>query len=135
MSDLTSYSEQQYMEWCFDGDSFDTPPSELYVALHTGDPGNDGDANEVDGAGYDRVQTDLSDWNVSGSGPTEAVNQVDIEFPTADEDWGVIEHTSIWAGPDDTDEVLWQGELDSTAEITDGDTFIFEDGDFEARLD
>ena len=64
-----------------------TPPTEIYLALYTSDPGDTDTGNEVSGGGYERML-------VTFTSPSNKLiyNADDIEFPEATADWGVITH-------------------------------------------
>lgn len=64
-----------------------TPPTEIYLALYTSDPGDTDTGNEVSGGGYERML-------VTFTSPSNKLsyNANDIEFPEATADWGVITH-------------------------------------------
>jgi len=135
MTDIASWLEARIMEYVFDGTEPPTPPSELYVGLHTGDPGEDGSSNEVSASDYSRKQTSLSIWTVSGSGPTEAENSNAISFPRAENNWGAVSHGSLW---DDTagsnGNCLWKGDLNSTQTIETDDRMVIGSNEFTATI-
>ena len=136
MSDLTSWFEQQIQEWWADGADFPTPPTNIYIALHTGDPGNDASANEVTAGDYSRAETQLSDWSVSGSAPTNVTNSVEIQFDAATSSWGTISHISLWTSTQGGGgNPIWEGDLNNAREIQDGDRFVFPADEFDADLD
>lgn len=136
MSDLAAYLETEVMEWVFDGASFDSPPSNVYVGLHTADPGEDGSSAEVSAGDYSRASTSPGDWSVSGDGPTSATNATEIRFDVAQNDWGTVDHVSLWdADVGDGGNCLWQGALDNSREILTDDRLVFPSGDFDADLD
>lgn len=97
MSDFTAYIEAQIANWMTQDTQFDTPPSNIYVGLHTGDPTNSGDQNEVSAADYSRLSTSPSDWTVlSGDGPTTFENANEVLFPAAQNNWGTISYVTLW---------------------------------------
>ena len=65
-------------------------PAALYIGLHTGDPGADGTANELDYTDYERQSIAFVDADASGS-----VNSADILFPETDEIVGDATHFSV----------------------------------------
>lgn len=79
-----------------------TPAGVVWVSLHTGDPGEDGQtANEATGAGYARVSTVAVDWDVAddSTSPATTQNASVIQFPLATGDWsGAVDFTffAIW---------------------------------------
>lgn len=134
MSNITTYLEGAVQEWAFDGSSFPTAPSNLYLALHNGDPGNDGTSNELGAGDYSRASTGSGDWTTSGSGPTEAENNSEITFGEATSDWGTVSHVSIYDAQTGGNP-LWQGQLDSSKSVQTGDELIFRSNDIHIELD
>lgn len=134
MTDLTTYLEAKIQEWWADGTAFPAAPSNVYVALHTGDPGNDASANEVAAGDYSRAETAAADWSVTGSGPTHVENANEIQFSTATSDWGTISHVSLWDASTGGN-ALWQGELDTSRTVNTDDRLVFPVGDFDVDLD
>lgn len=136
MTDLTTYLENQVQTWWADGTAFDAAPSNVYIGLHTGDPGDDASANEVSAADYSRLQTSPSDWTVSGGAPTHVENANELQFPVAQNNWGTISHVSLW-----TSDVggggnpLWEGDLDQSRTVETDDRLVFPAGDFDVDLD
>lgn len=125
MSDIGTDLEEAVMDWVFEEASMPSPPTNLYVGLHTGPPGNDGTDNEVDASDYDRFETTPGEWDrLAGSGPSEAENNTDIEFPEAASDWGVITHVSLWTTEDNSGMCLYQTQLDSSISVELGDIFL-----------
>ena len=75
-----------------------TPLSNIWVALHTADPGEAGSAvtNEATYTNYARVAVPRSSagWTVSGTDPTQVVNAATITFPTCGITGNTITHWS-----------------------------------------
>lgn len=86
-----------------------TPVGVIYVAMNTGDPGEDGQtANEASGGSYARVLTAASDWNAATDAtPSVTSNANAVAFATATADWS--------AGADMTNFSLWKS-LSGTTE-------------------
>jgi len=138
MSNVAAYLEAEVMEWCFNAAGFDAAPTDLYVGLHTGDPGNDGSANEVSASDYTRAATTDADWSVFASdGPKDATNANEIRFDTAQNAWGTVSHVTIWTDTiaNGGGDCLWQGPIDSARDIQSGDRFVFPADDFDLSLD
>lgn len=97
--DMTTYMRNEVRKHVFRTGSF-TKPSALYFALHTGDPGAAGSANEVStggGSAYARVALDPLDANWSAEATHgETKNQSDITFPVPGANWGTVSYMSIW---------------------------------------
>jgi len=125
MSDFTNYTENNIVEWLVGGNDMPSAPSSIYVALHTDNPTNSGDENEVTASGYSRIQTDTVDWNIENN---EFENLDDILFDEAEEDWGEVSHFSLWDGSTSSDNALVQSELERTRDIQIGDAPVFRDG-------
>lgn len=98
----------------------------VWVALHNSDPTNSGEENEVNAAGYSRVETTANgDWTRTGD---TFENAVDIEFDVAEENWGEVTHFSLWDGSADTDNAIASSTLDASRTIEDGDQAVFRAG-------
>lgn len=66
----------------------------VYVSLHTADPGATG-ASEVPATNnYSRKQTAPADWNAAGS--KSATNANVLTFATPSGSWGTITHAGLW---------------------------------------
>lgn len=132
--DFSEYTEEIFGEYIFEGESTPEPPNVLYVALHSGDPGDNGLANELDASDYDRIQTDHDDWQFdSGPNPSTWVNDTDFSFGIAEANWGVVSHASIWDGPIGDDNCLYAGSVDEK-DIDEGDEVVFREGLINARI-
>jgi len=128
MSDFTDYSESNIVSWIVGGQDMPTAASNIYVGLHTSDPTDTGENNEVSTASYSRVSTTAgTDWNITNN---TFDNAIDIIFPEAQEDWGTITHFSLWNGSpnDGTNNALAYSVLDSSRDILTGDSAVFRDG-------
>lgn len=97
MTDLTHYGETQVLDWFSQGVDL-VAPTNLHVALHTADPGDNPDGTtEVTATDYARYQTATgTDWNVTGNAPRTTDNATEITFGTATNSWGTISHVSLW---------------------------------------
>jgi len=134
MADATDYIKNEFVNWLTNGASFDAPPSNIYVALHNGDPGSDASANELTASGYTRYNSSIpGDWNQPATGEFE--NAVDFVFQEATEEWGQVSHFSLWDGPDGTDNALAQDSLVSSVTITTGDAPVFRDGNLSGTFE
>lgn len=135
MSNIATDLEQEVLKAVFEGEVSFLPVDNVYVALHTEDPGNDADAGEVDADDYEREQTDPSIWEVDeeSGGPSDVTNVDEVRFTTAESDWGEITHVSAWDSETDGN-ALFQGELNEPRNIEEGDRFVFPEDDFDADL-
>ena len=107
MADLSNNVETEFLEWMVMGVGVRAVHADVYVALHTADPGEAPDGStEVDSGttNYARQQTAAGTaWTTTGN---EGSNANEISFPTATESWGTISHFSIWDGAATTDNPL-----------------------------
>jgi hypothetical protein len=126
MSDFTDYVEGSIVDWMVGGSDMPTAHSNVYVALHTGDPGETGDSNEVSTTSYSRASTSANgDWTRSGN---TFENAVDISFPQAQENWGTISHFSLWDGSSGSDNAIAYSALNSSRSVETDDSPIFRAG-------
>lgn len=115
-----------------------TRPTNWYVALHTGDPGELGTDNEVSNAnGYARTAVTFNAADNPSTGKTFVDNNGDITFSTASGGaWGTISHISIKSsasyGAGDT---YVKGALTASKTVSDGDTFQIQDTNLVITLD
>lgn len=130
MSGFTDYLEDKVLDHVFGGNAY-TAPTNLYVALYTVSPGDDGTGGtEVSGGGYAR-QT--ATFNVSGSSPTEATNAAAIEYPTATADYGTVVACAILDASSGGN-MLAYATLTSSKVVSTGDVFRFDQGDLDITL-
>lgn len=134
MSDLTDYAETEIRDWMSQGTDPDTAPGNLYVALHTSDPGDSPDGSTEVGAGdYDRVSTTTgTDWNTPGSNDFQNANE--ISFGTATSNWGTVSHVSLWDAATGGN-CLAAFALDSSKTIDTDDEATFAAGDLSFSID
>lgn len=99
-----------------------SPLTNLYVALHTSDPGAAGNqtTNEISYTSYARVAVsrNSSGWTVTGQtvSPT-----LDIDFPISTGGaGGTATHASIGTASSGTGKILWSGALSPTIAISTG---------------
>lgn len=93
----------------------------LYVALHTGDPGEAGTAatNESAYGSYARqaVARSAAGWTVSGN---QAVNFALIQFPECTSGSETITHVSITTAVSGTSKILYSGALSASRAVSSG---------------
>lgn len=93
----------------------------LYVALHTGDPGEAGNAttNECAYTSYARVAVARSGsgWTVSGNAVTNAAL---IQFPQCTGGSETATHFSITVAASGTSKILYKGSLSASLAISSG---------------
>lgn len=101
-------------------------PSQIYVSLHTGDPGEDG-TNEVTGGGYKRqLVTFSTPSNKQTSNPS------DIEFDNMPA--CTITHMGLWDAETEGN-FWWGGQLVVSKQLDAGDTVRFKAGDLDVILE
>lgn len=128
MSDFTDYSEIEIRDWMSQGTNVDAAPGNIYVALHTSDPGDSPSGSTEVGAGdYSRVSTTAgTDWDTTLN-PTGFDNTNTISFGQATSDWGTISHVSLWDAATGGN-CLAAYALDSSVTINTDDTLEFNAG-------
>lgn len=130
MTDQTTYTAEQMVQWATQNTAFDSPPSIVWVSLHTDDPTADGSQNEISDSGYSRQATDApDDWDYDADS-TSASNGVEIQFDAFDGDVGDVSHFALWDGDSETDNALFVSELNSTRTgMGSGDFIRFQTGE------
>lgn len=94
---MSDYSEEKTLKAWFGGVAF-TPPTTLYISLHTGDPGETAvPGNEVPyvDTGYTRIVSTFA-FSVHTDGRWKAANVGAVTFPKALLDWGLITHFGVF---------------------------------------
>jgi len=108
-------------------------PGNLYVALHTGDPGEAGDqsTNECDYTSYARVAVvrSAAGWTVASANVS---NAAEVAFPekTGEAD-DIATHFSVGKESAGATEMIGSGVLDASRTIRDGDTPTFAIGELD----
>ena len=108
-----------------------TPATHLYVGYSTANPGDSGSGlAEPSGNGYARVEHDA--WDAAASGATS--NTTDIEFPAASGgSWGTLTYTVVFDASTSGNQLLY-GSITPSQACPDGDTMVFDAGDFDVSL-
>jgi len=135
MSDFADYLEIAILRKCFRGTDFTTPTSTT-VHLHTGDPTEAGDQNEVDISDWDNYSEQIV--NVDGatspywtdatedSGRKVVSNVGVVDFGTASIITPVV--VSWVTVKDHLGNALYVGELPTPLTVNDGNPVSFPDG-------
>lgn len=100
-----------------------SPLTNLYVSLHTGDPGEAGSqtTNECAYTSYARVAVARSGsgWTVSGNSVSPAAN---IDFPEATGGTETATHFGVGTAASSTGKLLYKGAISPTISISTGVT-------------
>lgn len=98
-----------------------SPLTNLYVSLHTADPGEAGDqtTNEATYTSYARVAVARSGsgWTVTAN---EAVNAALVQFPQCTGGSNTITHVAVGTASSSTGKVLYKGALAASLEVSSG---------------
>lgn len=97
-----------------------SPLANLFVALHTADPGEAGtqSTNEANYTGYARVAVARgAGWTVTGNSVSPAAN---IQFPIATAGTNTITHWSIGVATSGATKVLFSGTCAPSISVTNG---------------
>ena len=113
-----------------------SPRTNLYVSLHTGDPGEAGDqtTNECAYTSYARVAVARSGsgWTVSGNAVSNAAA---ITFPQATGGSETATHFAVGTASSSTGKILYSGALSASLAISSGITPEFAIGDLDVTED
>ena len=95
--------------------------SNLYLALHTADPGETGvqTTSEATYTSYARVTVSRSGTGWTVSNPT-ATNAALVQFPTCTGSTNTITHVSIGTASSGTGQILVKGALNSSLSVSSG---------------
>lgn len=103
------------------------PLTDLYVSLHTADPGEAGDqtTSEATYTGYARVAVarDGTGWTVSGNSVSPAAN---ITFPQATAGTETITHFAVGTAASGTGKVLYSGTVSPNIAVSAGVTPVLD---------
>jgi hypothetical protein len=102
------------------------PLTNLYIALHTADPGEAGAQNTSECAytGYTRmaVARTTGGFTVSGTNPTQVVPAATISFPTCTAGSETATHASIGTSLSGAGKILYSGPITPNIAIANGVT-------------
>lgn len=112
------------------GDASGLQPSatagNLYVSLHTADPGETGtqNTNETSYTSYARVAVVRSavGWTVGGSAPTTAQNAAIVAFPQCTGGTPTITHFGVGTASSGAGKLLYSGALTASLAVSSGIT-------------
>ena len=112
-----------------------TAPTNLYVSLHTGNPGeaNDG-ANEISGSGYAREEVTFGDVTTVADVCSVSSN-VTVTFNQATSDYSAnVTYIGIYDALT-TGNLMFYGALSTQKQVTSGDVFQINSGSLTITLD
>jgi hypothetical protein len=111
--------EAQVIALTFNATALPWANANLYVALHTADPGEAGDqtTSEADYTGYARVAVarDSSGWTCSGN---EAENTAAITFGECTGGSNTITHVSVGLASSGASQILYSGALTASINVS-----------------
>lgn len=106
-----------------------SPLTNLYVALHTADPGETGDqtTSEATYTSYARVAVARTSggWTLSGTAPTQVANAAAVNFPACTGGSNTITHFSVGVATSGASKMLYGGALTSSLAVSNGITPSF----------
>lgn len=144
MTAMSDFWENKLNDFLLRGQAY-TPPTTVYVGLHTATPGDSGGGTEVTGGGYARVAVACSLANFagtqsagstaasSGTGGTTSNNGV-VNFPTPTAGWGNVVGCGIYDAVSGGN-LLFQGTLTVPKTINTGDAVSFPAGTLTFQID
>jgi hypothetical protein len=111
--------ENQMVALLFNGTALPWSNSNLFVALHTADPGEAGDqtTSEATYTGYARVSVarDSGGWTVAGN---QASNTAEVTFPECTGGSNTITHVSVGLAGTSTSQILYKGALTASIAVS-----------------
>ena len=111
--------ENQVIALLFNGTALPWSNANLFVALHTADPGEAGDqtTSEATYTGYARVSVsrDGAGWTVSGN---QASNTAEITFPECTGGSNTLTHFSVGLVTSGASQILYKGALTASLAIS-----------------
>jgi len=111
------------------------PLTNLYVTLHTGDPGEAGtqETSECDYTSYDRVAVvrTSSGWAIAAN---EISNVAAIEFPECTGGSNTATHVGVGTAVSGAGKLLYSGALSSSLAISNGITPSFAIGELDLQM-
>lgn len=125
------------------GDASGLQPSgaagNLYVSLHTADPGEAGDQTTSEAAytSYARVAVARSGagWTISGTAPSEATNAAAVTFPACTGSSATVTHFGLGSASSGAGHLHLSGALTSSLAVSTGITPSFDIGQLAVTLD
>ena len=132
MSAFGNYSELRTLDFWFKANSLGTTgPTNVYISLHTGDPGDTG-ANEATTGGYARVVQTFAAASTDGGGITTIDSNADVTLGTFT-GAATFTYMGIWDAST-TGNFLAGGLLSSSRTVANGDQIKFSSGNITVAL-
>lgn len=111
--------EAQVIALIFNGTALPWANANLFVALHTADPGEAGTqpTSEATYTGYARVAVsrDVAGWTVSGN---QAINAAEVTFPECTGGAETITHVSVGLVVSGAGQILYKGATDDPLAVS-----------------
>ena len=131
---LTDYLENKLIDWLIRGQAF-TPPTSLFISLHTASCSDSSTGTEVTGGSYARasVVSSLANWagtqaaaSTTASTGTNGTtsNNAAINFATPSAGWGTVTHFGVFDASTAGNMLICQA-LTVSKTINSGDTVSF----------
>lgn len=127
----TDWFETAIQSWAFNNTDMPNATPNVEVALHTGDPTNSGDSNEVNTVDYERATVPVANITTTGNNPRTATNTEAILFVEAETNWGTVTHSTIWQPV--IDQPLYWGEFAIHRNVNEGEQYEIDVGDLIVR--
>jgi hypothetical protein len=112
-------TENDFVKFVFNATAMPSYGSNLYVSLHTADPGEAGDqtTSEATYTDYARVlvSRDGAGWTVSGN---EAENTAEITFPECTGGTNTITHVAVGTAASGAGQILYSGALTASIAVS-----------------
>lgn len=124
---MSTHLANKILDSIFNGGSVSY--TNIYVSLHTVDPGDNG-ASEVVGGSYARKETDITSWTAAAAKTVnldEVLEYIDMPGLT-------VTHIGLWDATT-AGNFLWGGALAESKTIPVGETLRFKIGDIIAEID
>lgn len=132
-NDISNYLELELLDHVFKVASY-TAPTNLYVSLHSGDPGETG-ASELGATGsYARANATTAFGTPAATGALS--NDAEISFPAATADWNggsVISWAGVWDAAT-VGNFLWRCAIGTPKAVLNGQTAKIPIGDLDITL-
>ncbi len=117
---FSNYLENKLLDHALGGGDYPRPAN-VYISLHTADPGETGANGEISGGDYARAAVTNNATNFPAAVNGAKANGTVITFATPTGDWGDITHGAIWDAASGGN-CLGSGALGTPKTINNGDT-------------